>query len=136
MGTGAPIYMASVLEYLAAEVLELEGPCCISGEVKAKIKKKPKSCVIPAVEVEHPGCSFNHHPKSHQDALARAVADEMQKIYQHELGPQPIPLVVPGEAIDEYMRMMELMMMMMNKMKIRLMMEMWIQKRALRKPKG
>ncbi|XP_057771605.1 uncharacterized protein LOC130992832 isoform X4 [Salvia miltiorrhiza] len=130
MGTGAPIYMASVLEYLAAEVLELE------GEVKAKIKKKPKSCVIPAVEVEHPGCSFNHHPKSHQDALARAVADEMQKIYQHELGPQPIPLVVPGEAIDEYMRMMELMMMMMNKMKIRLMMEMWIQKRALRKPKG
>ncbi|XP_057771602.1 ribosome biogenesis protein NOP53-like isoform X2 [Salvia miltiorrhiza] len=101
MGTGAPIYMASVLEYLAAEVLELE------GEVKAKIKKKPKSCVIPAVEVEHPGCSFNHHPKSHQDALARAVADEMQKIYQHELGPQPIPLVVPGEAIDEYKYFLE-----------------------------
>lgn len=25
----------------------------------------------------------------------------MQKIYQKELGPQPIPLVVPGEAIDE-----------------------------------
>ncbi|KAG6396794.1 hypothetical protein SASPL_142951 [Salvia splendens] len=71
------------------------------GEVKAKIKKKPKTCIIPAVEVEHPGCSFNPHPESHQDALARAVADEMQKIYQHELGPQPIPLVVPGEAIDE-----------------------------------
>ncbi|XP_047975839.1 ribosome biogenesis protein NOP53 [Salvia hispanica] len=69
--------------------------------VKAKIKKKPKTCIIPAVEVEHPGCSFNPHPESHQDALARAVADEMQKMYQHELGPQPIPLVVPGEAIDE-----------------------------------
>ncbi|KAL1556496.1 ribosome biogenesis protein NOP53 [Salvia divinorum] len=69
--------------------------------VKAKIKKKPKTCIIPAVEVEHPGCSFNPHPESHQDALARAVADEMQKIYRHELGPQPIPLVVPGEAIDE-----------------------------------
>ncbi|KAL1568670.1 ribosome biogenesis protein NOP53 [Salvia divinorum] len=71
------------------------------GGVKAKIKKKPKTCIIPAVEVEHPGCSFNPHPESHQDTLARAVADEMQKIYQHELGPQPIPLVVPGEAIDE-----------------------------------
>ncbi|KAK6143195.1 hypothetical protein DH2020_023543 [Rehmannia glutinosa] len=62
---------------------------------------KPKPSVIPAVEVEHPGCSFNPHPESHQDALARAVADEMQKIYQHELGPEPIPLIVPGEAIDE-----------------------------------
>ncbi|XP_047973004.1 ribosome biogenesis protein NOP53-like [Salvia hispanica] len=71
------------------------------GGVEAKITKKPKTCIIPAVEVEHPGCSFNPHPESHQDALARAVADEMQKIYQHELGPQPIPLVVPGEAIDE-----------------------------------
>ncbi|KAL8542206.1 hypothetical protein ACS0TY_003172 [Phlomoides rotata] len=71
------------------------------GEGNVKIKKKPKSTIIPAVEVEHPGCSFNPHPESHQDALARAVADEMQKIYQHELGPEPIPLVVPGEAIDE-----------------------------------
>lgn len=71
------------------------------GECNAKIKKKSKSCIIPAVEVEPPGCSFNPHPESHQDALARAVADEMQKIYQHELGPAPIPLVVPGEVIDE-----------------------------------
>ncbi|GFP84278.1 uncharacterized protein at2g40430 [Phtheirospermum japonicum] len=67
----------------------------------AKIKKKPKSCVIPAVEVEPPGCSFNPDPDSHQDALARAVADEMQKIYQHELGPEPIPLTVLGEVVDE-----------------------------------
>ena len=36
-----------------------------------------------------------------QDSLARAVADEMQKIYQNELGPQPVPFTVPGEAIDE-----------------------------------
>ncbi|KAK4382955.1 Ribosome biogenesis protein NOP53 [Sesamum angolense] len=39
--------------------------------------------------------------KIKKDALARAVADEMQKIYQHELGPEPIPLVVPGEVVDE-----------------------------------
>ncbi|KAL0387905.1 UNVERIFIED_CONTAM: Ribosome biogenesis protein NOP53 [Sesamum radiatum] len=72
-----------------------------TGEDNAKIKKKAKASIIPAVEVEHPGCSFNPHPESHQDALARAVADEMQKIYQHELGPEPIPLVVPGEVVDE-----------------------------------
>lgn len=36
-----------------------------------------------------------------QDSLARAVADEMQKVYRKELGPQPVPLTVPGEAIDE-----------------------------------
>ncbi|KAL6580082.1 hypothetical protein OROMI_008106 [Orobanche minor] len=30
-----------------------------------------------------------------------AIADEMQRVYQKELGPQSIPLVVPGEAIDE-----------------------------------
>lgn len=36
-----------------------------------------------------------------QDSLARAVADEMQKIYQSELGPQPVPLTVTGEAVDE-----------------------------------
>ncbi|KAL0349377.1 UNVERIFIED_CONTAM: Ribosome biogenesis protein NOP53 [Sesamum angustifolium] len=71
------------------------------GEDNAKIKKKPKASIIPAVEVEHPGCSFNPHPESHQDALAHAVADEMQKKYQHELGPEPIPLVVPGEVVDE-----------------------------------
>ncbi|PIN11072.1 Cellular protein [Handroanthus impetiginosus] len=67
----------------------------------AKIKKKPKSSIIPAVEVEPPGCSFNPDPESHQDALARAVADEMQKIYKHELGPEPVPLIVPGEVVDE-----------------------------------
>ena len=36
-----------------------------------------------------------------QDSLAHAVADEMQKIYRHELGPQPVPLIVPGEVVDE-----------------------------------
>ncbi|KAL3651871.1 hypothetical protein CASFOL_004873 [Castilleja foliolosa] len=67
----------------------------------AKIKRKPKSCAIPAVEVEPAGCSFNPDPDSHQDALACAVADEMQKVYRHELGPEPIPLTVPGEVVDE-----------------------------------
>lgn len=36
-----------------------------------------------------------------QDTLASAVAEEMQKIYKNELGPEPVPLTVPGEAIAE-----------------------------------
>lgn len=90
--------------------------------------QKPKTSVIPAVEVEPPGCSFNPPSESHQvkclyvvfcyywapnpcnnllhifsiqDALACAVADEMQKIYRDELGPEPIPLIVSGEAVNE-----------------------------------
>ncbi|KAF2319210.1 hypothetical protein GH714_013977 [Hevea brasiliensis] len=59
--------------------------------------------VIPAVEVEPPGCSFNPSFEAHQDSLAQAVAEEMQKVYQSELGPEPVPLNVPGEqkVIDE-----------------------------------
>jgi len=33
--------------------------------------------------------------------LAQAVAEEMKKVYKSELGPQPIPLTIPGEAISE-----------------------------------
>ncbi|GKV00281.1 hypothetical protein SLEP1_g12999 [Rubroshorea leprosula] len=35
------------------------------------------------------------------DSLAQAVAEEMKKQYQNELGPQPVPLTVTGEVIDE-----------------------------------
>ncbi|WOG94142.1 hypothetical protein DCAR_0313435 [Daucus carota subsp. sativus] len=63
--------------------------------------KKSKTSVIPAVEIDPSGCSFNPSSESHQDSLARAVAEEMQKIYQNELGPKPVPLTVPGEAINE-----------------------------------
>lgn len=71
------------------------------GEQTRNKKKKYRPTVIPAVEVEPPGCSFNPYSESHQDSLARAVADEMQKIYRHELGPEPVPLTVPGEAVAE-----------------------------------
>lgn len=33
--------------------------------------------------------------------MAVAVAEEMQKIYQNELGPEPVPLTVAGKVIDE-----------------------------------
>lgn len=71
------------------------------GEAADRPKKKQKSSIIPAVEVEPPGCSFNPSFESHQDSLALAVASEMQKIYKKELGPQPVPETVPGEAIAD-----------------------------------
>lgn len=33
--------------------------------------------------------------------MAHAVAEEMQKVYRNELGPEPVPLTVPGETVDE-----------------------------------
>lgn len=71
------------------------------GEDNKKVKKVAKPTLIPAVEVDPPGCSFNPSYESHQDTLASAVAEEMQKIYKSELGPEPVPLTVPGEAIAE-----------------------------------
>ncbi|KAL4576091.1 hypothetical protein LXL04_012179 [Taraxacum kok-saghyz] len=71
------------------------------GEQAGKARKVSKLMVIPAVEVEPPGCSYNPTSESHQDSLAHAVADEMQKIYTKELRPTPVPLTVPGEAIDD-----------------------------------
>ncbi|KAJ4821723.1 Glioma tumor suppressor-like protein [Rhynchospora pubera] len=56
---------------------------------------------IPPVEVDPLGCSFNPPFQAHQDALAKAVADEMQKLYKVELAPQPVPLTVPGQLIPE-----------------------------------
>lgn len=65
------------------------------------VKKTTKPSPIPAVEVEPPGCSYNPTDESHQEALAHAVAEEMQKVYRNELGPEPVPLTVPGETVDE-----------------------------------
>ncbi|XP_019175814.1 PREDICTED: uncharacterized protein At2g40430-like [Ipomoea nil] len=72
-----------------------------TGEKTVKTKRKSVTSIIPAVEVDPQGCSFNPPSESHQDALASAVADEMQKVYRDELGPEPIPLTVPGEIVDE-----------------------------------
>ncbi|XP_039038787.1 ribosome biogenesis protein NOP53-like [Hibiscus syriacus] len=66
-----------------------------------KARQVSKQSIIPAVEVEAPGCSYNPTFESHQDSLAQAVAEEMQKAYKIELGPQPVPLTVMGEVVDE-----------------------------------
>lgn len=73
----------------------------VDGKGDSKAKKRSTISVIPAVEVEPAGCSFNPPFEAHQDSLAQAVADEKRKEYMKELGPAPVPLIVPGEAIAE-----------------------------------
>ncbi|XP_010554698.1 PREDICTED: uncharacterized protein At2g40430 isoform X2 [Tarenaya hassleriana] len=72
------------------------------GEQKNYSRKASKPSIIPpAVEVEPAGCSYNPSFDSHQDVLAEAVAQEMQKVYKVELGPEPVPLTIEGEKITE-----------------------------------
>ncbi|WCJ20001.1 Ribosome biogenesis protein NOP53 [Euphorbia peplus] len=98
----------------AAEVNDVKGLATVGGSEKGdlwenngepdnKARKVSIPSAIPAVEVEAPGCSYNPPPEAHQDALAQAVAVEMQKIYKSELGPQPVPLVSRAElrVLDE-----------------------------------
>lgn len=73
----------------------------LSGQHSGKARQVSKQSIIPAVEVEPPGCSYNPTFDSHQDSLAQAVAEEMQKAYKIELGPRPVPLTVMGEVVDE-----------------------------------
>ncbi|KAJ0258244.1 Ribosome biogenesis protein NOP53 [Hirschfeldia incana] len=40
----------------------------------------------------------NPTAESHEDMLAEAVAQEMQKVYKTELGPEPVPLTIDGDA--------------------------------------
>lgn len=49
---------------------------------------------IRAVEIDHPGCSYNPDPELHQEAIAVAVAAEMKKLYDRELAPTAPPLTV------------------------------------------
>ncbi|KAJ9528385.1 hypothetical protein QJQ45_020316 [Haematococcus lacustris] len=51
---------------------------------------------IKAVEVDMAGCSYNPPHEAHQDALAVLVASEMKKQLRKELGPAPVPLLVPS----------------------------------------
>ncbi|KAF5791170.1 putative transketolase [Helianthus annuus] len=85
--------------------LKMKGDYCrYLAEFKTGDERKlvsNKTITIPAVEVEPPGYSYNPSSESHQDSLAQAVADEMQKIYTKELRPKPVPLIVEGGVIDE-----------------------------------
>ncbi|KAL1217876.1 Ribosome biogenesis protein NOP53 [Cardamine amara subsp. amara] len=72
------------------------------GELESNPRKVSKiTSIIPAVEIEPPGCSYNPTTESHQDVLAKAVAQEMQKVYKTELGPAPVPLTIDADEINE-----------------------------------
>ncbi|CAH8376194.1 unnamed protein product [Eruca vesicaria subsp. sativa] len=69
------------------------------GEDESNPRKIWKmTSTIPAVEVDPAGCSYNPTAESHEDMLAEAVAQEMQKVYKNELGPEPVPLTIDGDA--------------------------------------
>lgn len=77
------------------------------GEANVKARKVPKSS-IPAVEVDPPGCSYNPPFEAHQDALAQAVADEIQKVYRQELAPQPLPNVAHAAEIAHQTELLDI----------------------------
>eukprot|EP00249_Psilotum_nudum_P015239 c25219_g1_i1 orf=427-1674(-) len=77
-----------------------------SGKVICKVDSKNHAQKVApllphGVEIDAPGCSYNPSFNDHQEALGVAAAREMQKIYQKDLEPPPIPRVVPGTKIDE-----------------------------------
>lgn len=58
--------------------------------------------VVPAVEIDHPGCSYNPDYELHQDAIAVAVAAELRKQTDRELAPTaPLQNVVGDADADE-----------------------------------
>ncbi|KAG2290577.1 hypothetical protein Bca4012_034930 [Brassica carinata] len=80
-------------------MMDLWGDDYNNGENENNPRKIWKmTSTIPAVEVDPAGCSYNPTAESHEDMLAEAVAQEMQKVYKTELGPEPVPLTIDGDA--------------------------------------
>ncbi|CAH8313304.1 unnamed protein product [Eruca vesicaria subsp. sativa] len=80
-------------------MMDLWGDDNNNGEHEKNPRKIQKlTSTIPAVEVDPAGCSYNPTAESHEDMLAEAVAQEMQKVYKTELGPEPVPLTIDGDA--------------------------------------
>ncbi|KAG0608709.1 hypothetical protein M758_8G126300 [Ceratodon purpureus] len=71
------------------------------GEKAKKVVRREAAVAAPAVEVDMPGCSYNPSFDDHQEALGAAVADEMKKVINRELQPEPVQLHVLGDALTE-----------------------------------
>lgn len=61
---------------------------------------RPNRPQIAAVEVDPAGCSYNPDREHHQDAIAEAVAAEMQREIARELEPKAPPETVTQEEFD------------------------------------
>lgn len=66
-----------------------------------KVLKRETTISAPAVEVDMPGCSYNPSFDDHQEALGAAVAEEMKKVINRDLQPEPVHMHVPGNALTE-----------------------------------
>jgi hypothetical protein len=67
------------------------GPTAAAAAQPAAKRSKRRAvapALVPAVEVDAPGCSFNPEKEAHQDALAAAVAAEYKKQLADELAPK------------------------------------------------
>lgn len=60
----------------------------------AKRQKKAHKSIIKAVAIDPAGCSYNPDAELHQEAVAQAVASEMQKVHRQDLQPSKIPQFV------------------------------------------
>jgi Nop53 (60S ribosomal biogenesis) len=57
--------------------------------------------------VDQPGCSYNPDAGQHQEAVAEAVAAEVQKQLAAELAPKPLEMVATSEAKQDDLRMLQ-----------------------------
>lgn len=74
--------------------------------------KRPRAAAnggaVPAtVEVDAPGCSYNPDPAAHQDAVAAAVAAEVQKQIAAELRPKRPALLADGGPEPDELRLLQ-----------------------------
>ncbi|GAB4816704.1 hypothetical protein N2152v2_003750 [Parachlorella kessleri] len=66
----------------------------VTGTISDR-RREVARALVPAVEIDLPGCSYNPDKEQHQDAIAVAVAAEMQKLYNKDLEP-----VAPPQLVD------------------------------------
>ncbi len=59
------------------------------------------------MEVDQPGCSYNPEPAQHQDAVAAAVAAEVQKQIAAELRPKRPTLIADGAAEQDELHLLQ-----------------------------
>jgi hypothetical protein len=63
--------------------------------------------LVPAVEIDPSGCSYNPDPELHQEAVAAAVAAETRKQLNRDLLPAPIPRTVDYQVETDELTLLQ-----------------------------